>query len=929
MNKLVLVCFFLLTSLLSAQTGKVNGLLIDKDTGDDKEPVAFASVILKGTNYGTTSDIDGKYSIAAPAGSYTLVISFVGMKTVEIPDVVIRSGFTTTVDVPMSAEAASLDAVSITVAKSRESAEALLEEQKKSVVISQSIGAEELSQKGVSDAEGAVTKVSGISKQSGVKNVFVRGLGDRYNTTTLNGLPVPSDDPEFKNISLDVFTSDIIQAVDVNKVFLPNLASSNLGGANINVSSKQLSGLSEFKVGIGSGFNTEAIAADNFLQVSGGNFLGTGVNNTSPVNDLTQYNFEDSFGPENGSGQINLNGSISGGKRWSTGDDSNLEIFGVLSFDSSYLFQEGNIAQFNNQGGQGRDQDFEESVFLTSQLGLISAGFTFDDNSISYNGGLIRNVSQSVGEFLGENQSVSDQSELEDFTRRQQVNKNNLIINQILSSFKLQDDLVLNVNGSYNLIRAFEPDRRVNNFIRRTDDGEDFFRLTTGSAGLNHRFFSELSEDDIAARISLDWKFNYDEDSEIDRNDLISVGYNYRDTKRLFEFRQFSFQFNQQTPIDLDNPEDVFNQTNLDNGLFEIITDRGRAGSDSEIFGDVTRPFFYDGDRVVHTAFINGVYDLSEKLTLTGGLKYEQTDQVVDFDTSLLSSVENPNIDPSLVEEQYLLPSVAAKYSITENSIVRVGSSLSYILPEFKEVAPFLYEDVNFSSFGNPDLIASDIFNIDVKFEYYISRSEVFTITGFYKNINNPINRVRVNSASNDLSYVNVGDANVAGIEIEFRKNLIQFKGDDDENLLQFGFNGSYLNSRQDLIDVDTDDLTVRFTNDNDQLEGASPFLVNTDLTYNYAKDGIKLTSSVVANFFSDRIFALGTAGNANFVEESRVGLDFINSIALNKNLSLSLKAKNILNPDYQISQEVLGEDLAIETYKRGLNFSLGLNYQF
>ena len=204
--------------------------MIDKDFNDD--PVAFASIQVKGTTKGAQSDMDGKFSISIAPGTYTLLVSFVGMKKVEVP-VTVEAGNTTSVTVPMTAEAL-LDDIIITVAKTRESEEALLKEKQESVTIVQSIGAEELSKKGVSDAEGAVTKVSGVSKQSGVKNVFVRGLGDRYNSTSLNGLPLPSDDPEYKNISLDFFGSDLIESIDVNKVFTSQITGDN-AGANINI----------------------------------------------------------------------------------------------------------------------------------------------------------------------------------------------------------------------------------------------------------------------------------------------------------------------------------------------------------------------------------------------------------------------------------------------------------------------------------------------------------------------------------------------------------------------------------------------------------------------------------------------------------------------------------------------------------------------
>jgi len=103
------------------------------------------------------------------------------------------------------------------------------------------MGARELSRKGISDALSAVANVSGVSRQEGVKNVFVRGLGDRYNATLLNGFPIPSEDPEYKNIALEFFGTDIIQNIDVNKVF-SGKSSSDVGGAIININSKELIG---------------------------------------------------------------------------------------------------------------------------------------------------------------------------------------------------------------------------------------------------------------------------------------------------------------------------------------------------------------------------------------------------------------------------------------------------------------------------------------------------------------------------------------------------------------------------------------------------------------------------------------------------------------------------------------------------------------
>ena len=179
MKNIILLFILFTTSFYQAQsTGSIVGKLTDKEYNN--EPLAFANVLIKGTIKGTTSDIDGLYSFEnLTPGSYTLQFSFVGYETQEFP-VKVLAGKVTEVNIPMAASAASLNEIVITTSTKRESETALLLEQKKAVEIKQSIGAEELSRKGVSNAAGAITKISGISRQEGTSNVYVRGLGDRY-----------------------------------------------------------------------------------------------------------------------------------------------------------------------------------------------------------------------------------------------------------------------------------------------------------------------------------------------------------------------------------------------------------------------------------------------------------------------------------------------------------------------------------------------------------------------------------------------------------------------------------------------------------------------------------------------------------------------------------------------------------------------------
>jgi len=229
--KLFILTLFITTLGFSQNRGSISGVLTDKDSNNETLP--FANVSLKGTNINTATDINGKYTISAIAGSYIVQFSFIGYETVEVPVTVIN-GEVTTINKALGSGSYVLNDVVITSTVNKQKETALLLEQKNAVEIKQSIGAQELSRKGISDVASAVTKVSGVSKQEGSGSVFVRGLGDRYNVTTLNGLPLPSNNPKNKNILLDIFTTDIVESVGISKTFeSQNYA--DFGGANVDI----------------------------------------------------------------------------------------------------------------------------------------------------------------------------------------------------------------------------------------------------------------------------------------------------------------------------------------------------------------------------------------------------------------------------------------------------------------------------------------------------------------------------------------------------------------------------------------------------------------------------------------------------------------------------------------------------------------------
>ncbi|MDP5105854.1 MAG: TonB-dependent receptor, partial [Polaribacter sp.] len=554
MKKFLFIILLILSQVLSAQQGTLKGTLTDKETNN--EPLPFTNVLIKGTTIGATTDFDGNYSLKVPAGNHIVVFSFLGYKEIQ-KSFSIKAGETVVINQILSAEeGVALDDIVITATTSKESANALIIEQRKAVAIKTTIGAEELSLKGVSDAEGAVAKTAGVSK--GSKNVIVRGLGDRYNSTTLNGLPLPSEDPEYKNISLDFFDTGIIKNIEVNKVFTPDL-SGDVAGANINISSKELVKRSMLNLSASVGANSQTVSKE-FLTIDGTNKFGTqpvGI----PVNDLTTYSFNNSWKPASQDFQLNNSVSFAGGKKFDIKNDQ-LSFFIVGGFDGSYNYVDGNIKQTTSSGDVFQDQDFTKYEYTVSQILMANLNYKFENgHNIAYNHLFIHNNKQSIGDYFGSNNPEQD-GDLE-FQRRQQTNNNELYVNQLIANIKLSDRFNFETKGSLNFIRGNEPDRRTNKYLFR----DDYFSPQTSSAGENERYFSKLEENDYAANGKFSYNLKDDESISV-----IEFGGDYRYTERLFSATIFNHDFSNRLAIDINNPDAIFNQNSIDTNIFELET---------------------------------------------------------------------------------------------------------------------------------------------------------------------------------------------------------------------------------------------------------------------------------------------------------------------------------------------------------------------
>src|SRR5690606_17357408 len=466
----------------------------------------------------------------------------------------------------------------------------------------------------------------------------------------------------------------------------------------------------------------------------------------------------------------------------------------------------------------------------------------------------------------------------------------------------------------YNKVEGDMPDR-TQNTLRFTEDagGYTFAQNTITD---NHRYYQNLIEDELAANVALSYKLGETESGEA--RGKVSLGYNGRIKNRDFEAIQFNFRISGlqlNTVVDPNNLDAFLNQNNYANGLFTI-----------ESFAGLT-PQTYTGEQIIHAGFGSLEYKLSDRLSSVIGLRYEKVEQTVAWRTQLDASGRKNSFN-----RNEFLPSLVLKYELNEKQNLRLGASKTYTLPQFKERALFIDEDVTEVKVGNPDLYPSQNFNLDLKWELFPKNSELLSVTAFGKYILDPINEITLASSTNDISFLNTGDTGyVYGAEIEMRKDIFNFD-DEDSNKLSAGLNASYMQTHQDLdsekirkgtnYNTNLTDATSGFT-------GASDFLLNADLSYikGFKNDGTVM-ATLAYSYASDRLYALGVETKGNLVDKAVGTLDFVLKTKLNKKLGIDFTMKNILNPAYERVQENALGDITVLSYKQGSFFKLGINYK-
>ncbi|MBN2766940.1 MAG: carboxypeptidase-like regulatory domain-containing protein [Paludibacteraceae bacterium] len=901
-SRFLVLIFVIAFTNVYAQKGSIKGVILDSG---NKEPLIGAAVMIKGTTNGSASNLDGECIIENLApGKYIITTSYISYKPFEKANVVVEAGKETIVDILLESANIALKEVELVVKANRESENILLLQQKQSLIATQAVGAKEMSRKGISDAEGAVSKISGISKQEGVKNVFVRGLGDRYNVTKLNGFMLPSEDPSFKNIALEFFSNNIIQSIGVNKVFSSSMTG-DVGGAVIDISSKELVGDGELEFGLSSSLNNATIGQSLFLP-EGMNRFGYSPASSGPLDKYaTDYSFNNSLSPVKVNSPYNYGFSFSGGKMF----HNKHSFFVAGSLDNKYRYEEGVLREItaSNASNPFVDMTYTRSLRSTSHLllGNLDLNFTnvkFDYNILYIHSGTT-NHSDRYGKHV-ETFQVAEEFNSEGLIRWQQVNDNTLLVNQLSVNGNLSERLKYYAGAAVNYILGNEPDRRIFRFPSMGNEKVSFHHGENRS----RRFSTELSDFSVVPKLNLQYKLSADSKN----TSLIEVGYDARISNKDFRAPIYNHTWNKYKLSELPvfenwrniNLDNHFNQNNLSNNLFEI-----------EHFNDTYNVF-----RNMHSGYADLIYQLGSSFTLNAGVRADYVNIKIDYEVS-----NGSVIGTNTIEDLFFSPSFNLKYELNNSNHFRFGASRTFTLPQDIEISPFVREGFDGYEVGNPELIASTNYNADLKWDFYISGSEYLSVNGFYKHILNPIARLDMANSAGIKTFSNIGDyASAAGVELELRKNVLSFA---DKHRINLGVNASYIYTKHSGLD---ENLFVQ--NVNSGMEGASPYIVNADLTYSFVSETFKMNSALIINYLGDKIHTIGTRGFNNLIEESITTLDFVNSITLNNKLGIALKMMNLLNSAYTQIRKGSDENVpsaVIRSYKKGINFDLSITYKF
>ncbi|MFA5298166.1 MAG: TonB-dependent receptor [Lutibacter sp.] len=935
-----LIFSFFISYFSYAQTGTITGTVIDASSN---ETLAFANVFVKASTKGVTTDFEGKYAINLPEGTYTLVYSFLGFETKEITNIKVIINEVVRLDINLEAAGINFETVTITAHKALNTETALLSIQHKSVNLMDGISAQSFQKLAVSNVANAVKSVPGVSVQ-GSKYVYVRGLGDRYTKSILNGVDIPGLDPDRNTVQLDIFPTNIIENIQVIKSATADVSADFTGGV-VDIITKDFPDKKAYSLSIGGSYNPDMHFNSNYLKFKGSstNILGfddgslklpisrkqyiPGAYSNNPALTTIIKTFDPTLKGEKGTSFMDFNFSFTAGNQYSVGNSNKLGYLAAVSYKNTTSFYH------NYESGVYRkatDKSVNNLELAESQIGDLSknevllsglAGITFKTEKSKYKLSFmhIQNGESTAG-YLKEIKVFSDavtvyKDNLE-YTQRS-------ISNVLLTGKHSNEDASFltewKISPTYSLIE--DKDARVTPFLY--DEISDTYSIRPSSAGSPRRIWRSLDEIDVVSKIDFTLKHTlFSNPSKF----LFGGSHTYKN--RNFSIDNYLMAIRGSAGESLNGDANALladeNIWNSNTGLgtyiegnYEPSNTYNAYNQNMALYGSESLQFF-------------------EKLKAILGVRVEKFEQFYTGQNNSGSIIYN---DVKTIDKTDIFPSVNLIYSLSDATNFRFSYSKTVARPSFKEASITQIFDpiTNLTFNGNINLQPSYINNFDVRYENFGKGAQVFAVSAFYKTFKDPIELAFYSASSPDnLQPRNIGAAKVYGLEFDIRKNL-DFISEGLHNF-SVNVNVSIIESKQEMDkslngEYDSKLLTLRdgeTMSDTRNLQGQSPYLINAGINYNNSETGLQTGLFYNVQGKSLEVVGIGAISDVYTMPFNSLNFTLSKAFGEYQKSNISIKVDNILNNEIESHyQSYKAVDQIFSKRHVGKSFSIGYSYKF
>ncbi|MGL2965312.1 TonB-dependent receptor domain-containing protein [Flavobacterium sp. XGLA_31] len=961
---------FFFTLFLHAQTSGIKGVVIEDKTG---QPLPGATVTIKGLNKSRVTGADGTFSFSKiEPGTYELSVTALSFQEKDITEVIVVKDEITMLTISLEEKNNQLDEVVIKTTRAKvESVKSLLTQQKNSANVSDGISAETIKRTPDKNTSDVLKRISGASIQDN-RFVIVRGLNDRYNAAFLNGAPLPSSEPDRKAFSFDIFPSNMLDNLVIAKTASPDLPGDFAGGV-IQINTKAVPDKDFQSVTVGSGYNTittfknqktyEKGATDWLGFDDGTRAMPSTIPSTEVFNTLTYQekaaiakSFQSDWAIKDGSFKPNTSFQYSIGKHFEFND----KVFGMLfsiSNNKTNTFNETERNDYDNPDPSApsvliskfTDNNYSEQV-LTGALANFS--FKFNENhTLTLKNIYSINSTDLVVERTGQ-RDVND-------TRVIDANVRWFTSNKIYSG-QLNGDhyfpkakIKVNWTGFFSNIKREIPNLRRNIYSTANPNSTDptetiaYAEIANNNGGPDYgggMFFSENKETIKGGKLDISRKFNIGEEF----SNEIKIGGFLQNRDRDFFSRQLQYN-----TLTLGGNFD-YNLLTLPDAAIFSVANMGQISPG--VNGFTLFDFTKFTDSYSAGSKLNAGYVMLDnrykKWRLVWGFRLE------DYTQTLASRLTETNYLALDAHQTDFLPSANLIFAVNKKQNLRFSFSRTLNRPEFRELAPFGFYDftTQFFTQGNPDLKIAKVRNIDVRYEFYPGKGQLFSVSYFNKYFTDPI-EIQQEVNNKTITYRNAKSATNTGFEFEFRTLLSSLFSSDTTTLLD----DLTLFSNIAIIksNVDVSNFNSASTEKSRPLQGQSPYVLNAGLQYANKDNGWSVSTNL--NRVGNRIAFASSEIKPAIWEKARTLLDVQIAKNFYKNkLELKLNIQNILAQDlifyqnnYRDGQENQGSSLTnltnliftgdslnedgydsatddvIWRTKYGRTFSLSLTYNF